>query len=449
MPAPAIDHIFVLMLENRSYDSLFGLSNFAGVTPDGAPTTANGLPHGVVTNVGRTGQPYELGNRAPYFLGFDPGHEFTDVAVQLCGYGVANPDDVVADRMTLAGGVYPLLAKAAAQTGFVATYEDIGAAVSDAFSVFSPEQLPVLNFLARQFALCDNWFSSVPGPTWPNRFFATAGTSSGLDHSPSTGQITEATILNLPVFPFPNGTLFSKLPTAADWLIVHGDVSQCLSIPGIHAHLDRFVGTDTLLSRLKAGTLDAKFVFIEPTYDGINDFRNGNSMHPSGDVRRGEALVKTLYEAISASKYWAKSAFLVVFDEHGGFFDHVTPPRATPPGAPEKAALKTHNFSFDQYGVRVPALVISPFIRAGTIDHTLYDHTSILKTVDKLFGLNGQLNLSNRVRAAQDFSKVLTLTTPRTEIPACPGPVDIGRDVPSSTGAPRAKEPFVALYTHH
>jgi phospholipase C len=449
MTAPAIEQVFVLMLENRSYDSLFGLSNFTGVTPDGAATTADGLPAGVITNIGRTGQPYQLGSQPPYFLGSDPGHEFTDVAVQLCGDAVASTANVIADSLTLAGGVYPPLARTAAQTGFVATYEDTGAPVSDTFSVFVPEQLPVLNFLARQFAVCDNWYSSIPGPTWPNRFFTVAGTSSGLDHSPTAAQIAEATVLNLPVFPFPNGTIFSKLPSTADWLIVRGDVSQCLSIPGIHAHLERFITTQSLLTKLQTGTLDAKFIFIEPTYDGSNDFRNGNSMHPSGDVRRGEALVKTLYDAISSSPYWAKSVFVVLFDEHGGFFDHVMPPKATPPGTPEKATLKTHNFSFDQYGVRVPALVISPFVREGTIDHTLYDHTSILKTVDTLFGLNGQLNLTDRVRAAQDFSKVLTLTTARTGIPACPAPVAMGNDVPSSTGAPRAKEPFLPLYSHH
>jgi len=86
--------------------------------------------------------------------------------------------------------------------------------------------------------------------------------------------------------------------------------------------------------------------------------------------------------------------FVIAFDKHGGFFDHVRPPPCVPPGASENPKLKTHNFPFDRPGVLVPALVTSPYIAAGTIDHTQYDHTSILKTVDKVLGLNGSLNLT-------------------------------------------------------
>jgi phospholipase C len=89
-------------------------------------------------------------------------------------------------------------------------------------------------------------------------------------------------------------------------------------------------------------------------------------MHPADDVRKGEALVKNLYEAISGSALWPSSMFVIVFDEHGGFFDHVRPPPAVPPGSSENPKLKTHNFPFDRMGVRVPALVISPYVQAGT-----------------------------------------------------------------------------------
>jgi phospholipase C len=141
---------------------------------------------------------------------------------------------------------------------------------------------------------------------------------------------------------------------------------------------------------------------------------------------------------------------LVVFDEHGGFFDHVTPPTAEPSGSAENARLKTHSFAFDRLGVRVPAIVVSPFVPAGTIDHSVYDHTSILKTTDKLLGLNGGLDLTARVRAADDFAKMLSLAAPRTDIPKCPEPVAASGDPrPSSEGAPRAKDPFLPLYAHH
>ncbi|QBR02490.1 alkaline phosphatase family protein [Paraburkholderia pallida] len=124
--------------------------------------------------------------------------------------------------------------------------------------------------------------------------------------------------------------------------------------------------------------------------------------------------------------------------------------RAQPPGPTENARLKTHGFAFDRLGVRVPGIVVSPFVRAGTIDHSLYDHTSILKTTDQLLGLHGSLNLTARVNAANDFSKMLSLPTPRLEIPPCPSPLAVSNDSrPSSEGAPRAKDPFLPLYAHH
>ncbi|MEZ2354941.1 alkaline phosphatase family protein [Caballeronia sp. RCC_10] len=444
-----IQHVFVLMLENRSYDSVFGWSNLTGTTPTGESTRAEGLPAASIVNFGRAGTSYQLGRGAPYALGFDPGHEFTDACVQLCGVQVANADTVRNDSLVLGSAGYPPFATDTSTTGFAGTYEDHSDVVADAFNAFTPDQLPVLNFLASQFGICDNWFASMPGPTWPNRFFAVAGTSSGLDHSPSDAQVLEAVFFNAPIFTFPNGTVFSKIQES-DWLIVQGDVAQTRGIYGMQNLLARFVPMDTLLSRLALNSLTEKFIFIEPTYDAKNDFRNGNSMHPAGDVRKGEALVKQVYDAISASDLWSKSVLLVVFDEHGGFFDHVTPPIAVPPGSVENARLKTHNFSFDRLGVRVPAIVVSPFVPAGTIDHSLYDHASILRTTDKLLGLNGLLDLTARVRAAGDFTKMLTLSTPRTEVPVCPSPIPTtGASRPSSGGSPRSKDPFLPLYAHH
>ena len=252
-----------------------------------------------------------------------------------------------------------------------------------------------------------------------------------------------------PIFRFPNGTVSSKIPES-EWLIVQGDVAQARGIYGMQNLLSRFVGMDTLLARLASNSLTEKFMFIEPTYDAKNYFRNGNSMHPAGDVRKGGALVKQVYDAISASALWSSSVLLVVFDEHGGFFDHVTPPVAVPPGSSEITRLKTHNFSFDRTGVRVPAIVISPLVPAGTIDHSAYDHSSILKTTDKLLGLNGLLDLRARVRSAGDFTKMLSLPTPRPEVPVCPSPITTaGGSRPSSEGALSSKDPFLPLYAHH
>ena len=119
-------------------------------------------------------------------------------------------------------------------------------------------------------------------------------------------------------------------------------------------------------------------------------------MHPLDDVTRGEKLIKTVYEAIRNSPQWENSLLLVTFDEHGGFYDHVRPPAAVPPGDTMTASYIQHHFQYDQLGVRVPALVISPLIPRGVIDHTIYDHTSMLASVERLFGMKPLTNETKR-----------------------------------------------------
>ena len=137
-------------------------------------------------------------------------------------------------------------------------------------------------------------------------------------------------------------------------------------------------------------------------------------MHPLDDVTRGEQLVKTVYEAIRNSPLWDTSLLIVTFDEHGGFYDHVAPPPAVPPGDTITSGYVQNGFTYDRLGVRVPALVISPLIGRGTIDHTLYDHTSMLATVERLLGMR---NLTERDKAANDLLHLLRLASARTDAP--------------------------------
>ena len=116
---------------------------------------------------------------------------------------------------------------------------------------------------------------------------------------------------------------------------------------------------------------------------------------------------------------------IVTFDEHGGFYDHVAPGPAVPPGDLETASYVQHGFKFDQLGVRVPTLVISPYTKRGVIDHTIYDHTSILATLEHLFGMD---SLTNRDQAAKDVLHLLSLPTPRTDTPATLPPVAINHN---------------------
>jgi phospholipase C len=138
-------------------------------------------------------------------------------------------------------------------------------------------------------------------------------------------------------------------------------------------------------------------------------------MHPPSDVRDGEAFIKRVYETIRNSRVWMQSALVIVFDEHGGFYDHVSDAErqsAVPPG--DGAGDYTYGFRFNRLGVRVPALIISPWVRQNVIDHTTYDHTSILATVERLFGLRP---LTNRDAAANDFLELFSQITPRDDAP--------------------------------
>jgi phospholipase C len=349
----------------------------------------------------------------------DPGHEFENTLVALCGAG--------ATYTPVLGG-YPAIDN----SGFIQNHLDNGSSTPERIMrCYDPAQLPVLNALAREFAVCDQWFSSLPGPTWPNRFFLLAATSGGLDGSPSNLDVVTST--GVEGYRFQNGNVFDLLDAnCIPWCIYEGDdfpVSFAMKGMNLNALQGRFKGFDGFASDVSKPTFGEKFVFIEPKYGahgfditGPGDFACGNSMHPLDDVVRGERLIKQVYEAIRNSPHWEHSMLIVTFDEHGGFYDHVAPGPAVPPGDLETAGYVQHGFKFDRLGVRVPALVISPYTQRGVIDHTVYDHTSMLKTVELLFGMG---NLTNRDQAAEDVLRLLPLTAPRTDTPTVLPPVAV------------------------
>jgi phospholipase C len=433
---PKIKRLFVLMMENRSYDNLFGYSNFSGWTPEGESTTANGLTgKPSFTNTDASGHVHTISSGAQFRLGVDPGHEFSDVLAQSYGVNSVSAADCINDSASVASVVDKPGVTDPNLLGFAYNLDVHQIDVGSSLRCFSPDQLPVLNFLARQYAVCDSWFSSVPGPTWPNRFFATAGTSWGLDHSPTDWETVDATVFDGKTFGNGSDSLFTRL-TPAQWLIAYDDIPQSSALTGMREHKENFIRHEDFITRLKGGQLgDANFVFIEPNYAAglTSAFYDGNSMHPEGDVRNGEALIKTMYEAIKDSPYWEECVFLVVFDEHGGFFDHVIPTDEVVPAKnrlqpTQPTALTKRGFEFDRYGFRVPAVVISPYVKPATIDHSFYDHASIAKTLNLIVNQqNPPLLDTPRYAQADDFGKIFTLTTPRSaaDIPSCPDPVPL------------------------
>jgi phospholipase C len=432
-PARKIDHIFVLYLENRSFDHMLGFSGIrTGVDLAGQPTPFNEgfYPLSVTNNIDpNTQTAVATSTPAEYCLkgtDLDPGHEFWPTLTALCGEKAGQYDKTT-------GGYPPI-----DNSGFVLNYSQtvttdiLGeptARVADPTRVmhcFGSRQLPVLNQLAREFAVCDQWFSSMPGPTEPNRLFAMAASSGGLDDSPSLEALQIAVATGFDGYEFENGSIFDLLEAnCVSWRIFSGDdFPFSFIVKGTNAYrlLGRMRGFDDFKAEISEPDFGDRFVFIEPKYGehtfditGPSDFTCGNSMHPLDDVTRGEALIRTVYEAIRQSPHWERSMLIISFDEHGGFYDHCNPGPAVPPNDFQTDAYNQNGFKFDKLGVRVPAIVISPYTPRGLVDHTIYDHASMLATVERSLGLGG---LTDRDKAASDVLKLLSLSEPRTDTPA-------------------------------
>lgn len=423
-PSSRIKHVFVLMLENRSFDNMLGAATWPVTTTDGKASSIDSIANflaggGSMSNLDpTTNQQVTPAPDAPLFIldsDDGPGHEFEDVVVQLTG-DLDNKGRF--DSSSHLGNPYPPFSDDASSRGFVGSYSQAGSSdPSVAMKYYSEAQVPVIMQLAREFAVCDAWHSSMPGPTWPNRFFVHAGTSGGLYRSPPTVAILASESFTGYDF---GKTVYDRLDEASlNWMIFRGDdFPQSASLKGMYSYGRgaRFHDFENFSAVIKDPGFDATYVFIEPNYGSeLDHARGGTSQHPVDDVTAGEALIKEVYETLAGTPtVWEQSLLLITWDEHGGFFDHVAPKPATPPGGDASYSDGPDGFRFNLTGLRVPAVVISPYIKAGTVDHTVYDHSSVPATLRTLFGIG---KLTNRDAAAATFEGLLTLTTPRTDMP--------------------------------
>jgi phospholipase C len=403
-----IEHVFVVMLENRSFDHLLGFSQIQGTDPSGSPTKIEGLT-GKESNTSPRGETVTVSSPADFLMDYGPGHEFSDVKEQICGKG----------------GTYSSPAPSPGQfdpnitnSGYVSNFSRYNRKNPESImKCYSPDQLPVLTTLAKEFAVCDHWFSSLPGPTWPNRFFVHAASSAGLDDSPSFSREFKSILYD--GFKFDNGTIYDQFENdKLDWMIYSGDeFPQVLSVAGMRTHfVKHFKPFKLFKDDLNDPQFAKSYVFLEPDYHAFTGkFRGGTSQHPNDDVTSGEKLLKDIYESIRGSPHWEKSLLIITYDEHGGFYDHVVPPATVHPGDSISSPGNNHNnFDFQQLGIRVPTLIISPLIAKCVIDHTTYDHTSVLATVESLFKLG---NLTKRDGTAQTLNHLFKLQSPRTDAP--------------------------------
>ncbi len=377
-----IDHVVVLMLENRSFDHMLGFTM-------GSDPRVDGLRGDESVSDGAGGR-VVVSNDAQYIDDFriDPSHGIAHVARQLYGAPASSFDSDAGNN-----------------DGFVTDYASLpfvdAAQARRAMACFAPERLPVLTRLAREFAVCDRWHASVPSSTWPNRLFVHAATSDG----------AAANVLR----EYRMRTIFDELEEAgATWNVYFHDVPVSLLLERLRSDLGkaRIQRFDRFKADAKAGTLPS-YSFIEPRYLNFLWWR-ANDQHPNHDVRLGELLIADVYETLRASPAWERTLLVIAYDEHGGTYDHVFPPRAP---RPDDGVFEADGFSFgfDRLGVRVPAVLVSPWIPANTVDHRLYDHTSIHATLRERFGL--ATSLTARDGAASSFGDALSLAEPRKDTP--------------------------------
>ena len=394
-PDDPIEHVVVLMFENRSFDHMLGCcqkihSGLDGIPDGSARTNSDGV------------RAYSQAPGAARTLVNDPKHELENVLAQLADqnggfvrdYGHEYPNSPPAERAE------------------VMKYHDL-------------DTLPALHKLARFFMVCDRWFASVPGPTWPNRLFAMSGTSLGRVKMPSG-------IMNLDLHWYDQATVFDRLNERnQSWKVYFGDVP--LSLLLVHQWEPQNAARHCPMTAFfadAAGPPDQfpSFAWIEPSYLDPH----ANDDHPPHDVFEGEALLASVYNALRANEaLWQSTLLVVLHDEHGGLYDHVEPPAAIAPDHHQE------EFTFDRLGVRVPVVLVSPWVGSGVCS-TPFDHTSLLRFVQDKWNLGP---LGARVDQAATFHSVILPesreTPPMVVAPsgAAPSPPVVGGELTAHQSA--------------
>jgi phospholipase C len=390
LDAPAaqapFDTVVVVMMENRSFDHLLGWTGTdaayleAGRAAYGKSFTIDGKQEGLSY---RDAHGHTV---ATHWL---PGSD--KYPYQGCGEGIPG-------HGWFAGRVQR-------DRGFLAR----GAGNSDfALGYYRATDMPLYDQLVRRFTTCDRWFSSLLGPTFPNRQYLHSAQSAGLKKDPG------------PLHPamYSTPTIWDRLVAAQVPVGYYYTDLPILPLFG-HQHDAVTHGLDQFSADAAAGTL-ANVVMVDP---GFHIARRTDD-HPVGDIRLGQRWLRTVFQAFAQSPQWERGVFVVLYDEWGGFFDHVRPPTAT-----DGRASKRDGDNFGQLGFRVPAIVASPFARRGYADHTVYDHTSVLRMLEWRFlgapasggaaGTGSPWWLTPRDRAAANLAGTLAAT----------GDPDLGFDV--------------------
>jgi phospholipase C len=426
-----IAYFVVLVLENRSFDNVVGWlyadqNNRPKYNippfPEGREPVYYGLFENQFYNQFQddaTKHYIQKGADNCSMPGMDPHETFCFVNRQLFELqNCVNPTDELNPTMG----------------GFLADYATLVPTHEQALQImqtYTPDQLPILNGLAKAYAISDMWFSSVPSQTDCNRGFIGAGTSEGYtDNDYAEEWFDSMSIWN---FLFNNNKDISwKIYHQDEWLGFECYTKRLFKqLWSFKDDAKWFPKMDQFYTDAANGSLPM-FSFLEPAWYE-SSLGNGNDYHPPGNTLPGEEFLLKVFSALTQNTdAWNDTLFVVTFDEHGGCYDHISPPwNAMPPWGPPPAtnSFLQHGFKFDRFGVRVPTLLISPRIQAQTVfrsekdwpksRYVPYDHTSIIATLLKWKGFGpADAGLGKRVANAPTFENVITLEQPRTDIPS-------------------------------
>lgn len=339
-PASRADHIVLVMMENRSFDHYLGSLSLNEGRAD-----VDGLLAG-------------MSNPSPLGGLVKPG-PLREWCVPDPPHGWDSSHGQFADGLN---------------NGFAESYfDETGEDPAWALGYHDRALLPVTYALSDAYVTCQKWFASVMGPTWPNRVFTHCGENQGM----RSNDLPDGTFYSA-------RTLYDQLDEAGlSWSYYYSD-APFIAVLGDIVMRDEVRQIDEFYADAAAGTLPAVSV-VEPAFSFNDD-------HPPHHPLLGQLFLASIHDALARSPAWGRTLLVITYDEHGGFYDHVPPPKTVDDRAEE---------GFDQLGFRVPTLVCGPWVKAGHVSDVVHDHTSWLKTVQERFGLD---SLTTRNAAANDLT---------------------------------------------
>ena len=404
----SINHIIIMAQENRSFDHYFGkLNDFR--TANGVPADVDGLPADA-SNPSADGLSIVNAYHLQTMCVENPSPSWNESHVDR------NLNDPVSATATNDGFVHTA-AKSAVDNGY---HDVLGIRV---MGYYDSNDLPYYYFMATNFATSDRWFSPEMTRTQPNRMYLLAGTSAGHAYPLPDGspKLTNKTIFelldahgitwkNYVVSPHPNpidGTSFGQFSYA-------------------NPHQQNIVDASQFLTDATEGTLPQVSIIDPGYYNGLDEHPGEDDNVPGASVQKGSNYVSSLINGLMNSTSWQDSAFILTWDEFGGFYDHVAPqPAVNPDGLPPLDLLPGDicttmtgpTCDFDYTGFRVPLIVVSPFTKKNYVSHTVADYTAMLKFIETRFGLP---SLTARDAAQMDMTEFFDFTNTPWKVPPSP-----------------------------